>query len=165
MVNTSRFKRILPWFALGALAVAGLAGVWYQMSRPLPGSPAPAGGDAANGSGLKTYKDRDSGFSFSYPGSWVIETERGTLTFSDPANLTEEINIAVSDAKYRTSVSGSFAGYTAVPVTVDKVSGTRYFSNADTLQAALVVKGGRLYYLSGHSERFLELVSGFKFLE
>ncbi|MCL5435869.1 MAG: hypothetical protein M1275_02210, partial [Patescibacteria group bacterium] len=89
----------------------------------------------------------------------------GAATFSNPANLMEEMNIAVSDAKNFSTVATVFKGYDNSPVTVDGVLGTEYSSSADSLQAVLLVKNGRLYYFSGQSERFSELVSGFKFLK
>jgi hypothetical protein len=161
MLNVHHLNKKILGLAVGVLALGVVLGLWLWLAVPTALVHKPS--DNLNGELVKTYEDVNLGFKFSYPADWVIETESGTLTFSNPKNLSEELNIAVTEARDFSSVAESFAGYTAKPIVVDGMTGTHYFNVSDSFQAVLVEKNGRLYYISGRSDKFIELLSGFKF--
>jgi len=159
-------KKRLILIIIVIVASAGLVYAGYSLNLSLfektktppidPGSTA--------GNNLKNYENKNLGYSFSYPGSWVIETNAGTVTFSNPEDLSEEINIAVSDAEYLGVTIESFSAYASRPVKIGGLDATAYSKAGDSLQAVLVVKDRKLFYLSGKSGGFEELLGGFKFI-
>lgn len=160
-------KKRLPLVLLAVAASAGLVYAGYSLTRTPPDrNSVSAGPDfGRDTSDSKTYENKDSRFSFSYPAAWVLESGADSVTFSNPGDLSEEISIAVSEAKYLAVISGSFSNYSSQTVELDGATGVRYYSGQDPLRAVLAVRGRNLYYISGKSDRFDELLLGFKFLK
>lgn len=162
------FRKLLIILVVVLLLAA--AGVIFKQQF-LRVSEQPSGQRSQPVSSLDSYENDRFSYRLQYPSSWVLEAARqdsDIVTFSNPNDLSEEITVSVVDAKMESVIKKSLQLQGESPILLGGVAATLGFkqeqSDSRPFQAVYAVNGKNLYYLMGRSDRFVEVVGSFQFI-
>lgn len=164
-------KKILLWSCavLAAVAIAfaifSKNGGWPKFSGDVQKNTSQNGGSPV----LKNYQNDRYGYTLEYPSDWVLEASdknSDSVNFSNPGDFTEELTVSVISSKLKKVLDGSLktlknGGVLGGLDAVESVMAEK--DSANPLRVIYTVKGSYIFYISGRTAHFEEIVKSFRF--